>query len=160
MKSNWFCFPGSCLLLGRGMEKCCPDFAMPPPAFQFITLAEAEYLVGVSWGILEFAFLGLWGRLHVRQGCRKWVLWWELGHWQLPACGVLSQQYLRVGQHQGCRGMLPHLPVGFPQPNPAHGSGEGHWDLGMQRQALILISGFSDPLAGGSSSLSVEPNVT
>lgn len=57
-------------------------------------------------------------------------------------------------------GDAPDLHVGFPQPSPAHGSGEGHWDLGMQRQALVLISGFSDPFAGGSSSLSVEPNVT
>lgn len=143
------------------MGKCYPDSAVPPPAFQFIiTLAEEQHLVGVFGGNLGFAFLGLWGRLHVGQGCGKSVLWWELGHWQLPACRVLSQQYPRVGQHQGCQGTPPDLPLGFPQPSPAHGSGEGHWDLGMQRQVLVLISGFSDPLAGGGSSLSVETDVT
>lgn len=33
------------------------------------------------------------------------MLWWELGHWQLLACRVLSQQYPRMGQHRGCQGM-------------------------------------------------------
>lgn len=121
------------------MGRCYPDIAMPPPAFQFIiTLAEGQHLVGVFGGNLEFAFLGLWGRLCVRKGCRKQVLWWELGHWQLPACRVLSQQYPRVGQHRGCQGMPPDLPVGFPQPSPARGSGERHWDLGGKEASACI----------------------
>lgn len=64
------------------------------------------------------------------------------------------------GTAPGLPGDAPDLPVGFPQPSSAHGSGEGYWDLETQRQVLVLISGFSDPLAGGGSSLSVEPNVT
>lgn len=140
------CFPGPCLLLLPGDGWGNAVLALPhlPPAFQFVvTLAEGQHFIGVFLG--EFG-LYVSGRLPGRLCVGQWVLWWELGHRQLPARGVLSQQYPSPDKS----GAAPGLPAALPM-----GAGEGHRDLGMRRQSLVLISGLSDPFAGGGSSLSV-----